>query len=256
VRQAEAGTRPPEAIGDGERQEARLRTGVDPRSGRRRFLGLALGVAAAGCASSGNGSGSASGEEDVGPAEDLMREHGVLNRVLLVYEECRARIVAKSDLPTGVLLDAANLVQRFVHDYHEVLEEHEVFPRLEEARRHADVTRILREQHAAGRTLTSKILELAAGGFSRPDERAANLATLLTDFVRMYRPHEAREDTVVFPAFHALYTPKEWKALGERFEGRETEVLGNEGFERAVARVAGIERMLGIEDLSKFTPRG
>jgi len=26
-------------------------------------------------------------EEEVGAAEDLMREHGVLNRILLIYEE-------------------------------------------------------------------------------------------------------------------------------------------------------------------------
>lgn len=227
---------------------------MDPRN-RRHFLGLALGVAASGCASNGSSSGAGAVEEDVGPAEDLMREHGVLNRVLLVYEECRARLGGGSEMPPGVLLDAASLVQRFVHDYHEILEEQEVFPILEQARRHADLTAVLREQHAAGRTVTTKILELAVGGFSRPDERGANLSTLLTDFVRMYRPHEAREDTVVFPAFHALYTPREWKALGERFEGREKEVLGDEGFERAVERVAGIERALAIGDLAKFTPR-
>jgi hemerythrin-like domain-containing protein len=228
---------------------------VDPRDGRRAFLGLALGVAAAGCASSGSSPGSEANEEDVGPAEDLMREHGVLNRVLLVYEECRSRLGAQSEMPPGVLLDAASLVQKFVHDYHEVLEEQEVFPVLEQARRHADLTRVLREQHAAGRVITSRILAHSAGGFSRPDDRRTNLTALLSDFVQMYRPHEAREDTVVFPAFHALYTPKEWRALGERFEGREKEVLGDQGFERSVERVAGIERALGIEDLARFTPR-
>ena len=34
-------------------------------------------------------------EEEVSPAEDLMREHGVLNRILLVYEECVRRLSAR-----------------------------------------------------------------------------------------------------------------------------------------------------------------
>src|SRR5436190_7019562 len=36
-------------------------------------------------------------EEDVTPGEDLMREHGVLNRVLLVYEECARRLDGHED---------------------------------------------------------------------------------------------------------------------------------------------------------------
>src|ERR1700758_346024 len=34
-------------------------------------------------------------EEEVAPAEDLMREHGVLNRVLLIYEEALRRLDAR-----------------------------------------------------------------------------------------------------------------------------------------------------------------
>jgi len=32
-------------------------------------------------------------EEEVTPSEDLMREHGVFNRILLVYDACRLRIL-------------------------------------------------------------------------------------------------------------------------------------------------------------------
>jgi hemerythrin-like domain-containing protein len=226
-----------------------------PRRGRRRFLGLALGVVASGCASTSSRKEAASGGEDVGPAEDLMREHGVLNRTLLVYEECRTRLYGNGNLPPGVLLDAASLVQQFVHGYHEVLEESEVFPRLEEQHRLADLTRVLREQHEAGRAVTARILALAAGGYSLPDERRAELSSRLTEFIRMYRPHEAREDTVLFPAFHAMYSPEQWDELGERFEGRESAALGEKGFEKAVERVAALERALGIDDLARFTPR-
>jgi hypothetical protein len=38
-------------------------------------------------------------------------------------------------------------------------------------------------------------------------------------------------------------------------EEDEHRVLGNEGFEKAVDQVAGIEKRLGIYDLTQFTPR-
>jgi hypothetical protein len=37
-------------------------------------------------------------------------------------------------------------------------------------------------------------------------------------------------------------------------EGEEKKVLGEEGFEKSVNRVAAIEKQLGIYDLSQFTP--
>ena len=37
-------------------------------------------------------------EEEVSPPEDLMREHGILKRVLLVYEEAIRRIDTNQDL--------------------------------------------------------------------------------------------------------------------------------------------------------------
>jgi hypothetical protein len=70
----------------------------------------------------------------------------------------------------------------------------------------------------------------------------------------MYRPHEAREDTVLFPALHQIMTPKQLDALGDKFEEEENRLFGKEGFEKTVDQVAEIEKQLGIYDLAKFTP--
>src|SRR5712692_11851599 len=75
----------------------------DP-STRRRFVRLS---AAAGAGVLTAGFGPAAGEkpkgkqqeEEVSPAEDLMREHGVLKRALLVYGEAIRRMDARQDLP-------------------------------------------------------------------------------------------------------------------------------------------------------------
>jgi hypothetical protein len=42
-------------------------------------------------------------EAEVGPAEDLMREHGGLNRMLLIYEEGVRRVRDKKSVDLDVL---------------------------------------------------------------------------------------------------------------------------------------------------------
>src|SRR6266481_5276130 len=131
-------------------------------------------------------------EDDVSTNEDLMREHGVLNRILLIYDESLRRIQAKQKFDTDPLLKAAGLIQKFIEDYHEKLEEDYLFPRFEKAGKLVDLTRTLREQHKAGRTLTQRIMASVKGGDLQTS------AAALAGFIRMYRPHEAREDTVLF----------------------------------------------------------
>src|SRR3989442_2847145 len=58
-------------------------------------------------------------EEEVSPPEDLMREHGVLKRVLLVYDEAIRRIDAKQDLPPDAVHNSAQVIRSLIEDYHE-----------------------------------------------------------------------------------------------------------------------------------------
>jgi len=194
-------------------------------------------------------------EEEVGAAEDLMREHGVLNRILLVYEEGLRRLRAKEDVSPDVFHKPASLVRTFVEDYHERLEENFIFPEFEKAKKLADLVKVLRDQHEAGRKVTDVILRTATGErFGNADTRK-ELVAACEGFIRMYRPHEAREDTVLFPALHKLLPAKRLAELGEQFEKEEDRLFGEEGFEKTVEQVAGIEKQLGIYDLAKFTPK-
>ena len=193
--------------------------------------------------------------EDVAPPEDLMREHGVLKRVLLVYDEAIRRIDAKQDLPPQAVRDSASIIRTFIEDGHEKLEEDYLFPRFEKAGRLADLTKVLRAQHQAGRRVTEQITQLATAQALKDASSAAKLKDLMRQFVRMYGPHEAREDTVLFPAIRSIVSKHEFGALGEEFEKKEHQLFGEEGFEKMVDRVASIERTLGIYDLAQFTPK-
>lgn len=193
-------------------------------------------------------------EEEVSPAEDLMREHGVLKRVLLIYREGIRRMEANADLPPEAIFDSAKLIREFIEDYHEKLEEDFLFPRFRSANVETDLVAVLSEQHQAGRRVTDVVMRLANAAALKRAEDRRKLIDALSGFVRMYEPHEAREDTVLFPALRKIVTANEYDSLGEEFEEKEHQLFGEDGFEAVVDRVATLEKSLGIFDLSQFTP--
>lgn len=193
-------------------------------------------------------------EEKVAPAEDLMREHGLLKRILLIYYEVGSRIAQQKEFPPEALTNSARIIRSFIEQYHEKLEEDYLFPRFRKHNLLVDLVNVLQQQHVAGRRVTEDILTLSGSGLKSNDDKQ-KLAAALREFVRMYAPHEAREDTVLFPALHKVVSRSEYDALGEDFEKREHQLFGKEGFEGMVPRVADVEKQLGIYDLSQFTPR-
>jgi hemerythrin-like domain-containing protein len=194
-------------------------------------------------------------EEEVTPAEDLMREHGVLKRVLLVYDEVLRRISAKQDFPPQSLHDAATIIRNFIENYHEKLEENYLFPRFRKHGKLVELVNVLETQHQAGRRVTDVTLRLANASALKNSSDRDQLASSLRAFVRMYAPHEAREDTVLFPAIHEIVSRNEYDSLGEEFEKKEHQLFGKEGFEGQVGKIAEIEKTLGIYDLAQFTPK-
>jgi hemerythrin-like domain-containing protein len=224
---------------------------------RRKFLAGAAGAGILAVSSGARARGSAGGPKDGGdipPTEDLMREHGVLRRILLVYEEAARRLTSQDAVAVGVVAGAASIVRRFVEGYHEKLEEDLVFPRLEKAGKLDELTRVLRGQHAAGRKLTEAILNGAKSGNTSSDAQRRALVADVMSFRRMYAPHAAWEDTELFPVYRAQFTEREFDKLGDRFEDQEHKLLGNGGFEGSLKEVGDLEKSLGIHDLATFTP--
>ena len=226
-------------------------------SERRRFLvsTAALGVMGLGTLAARADDKKNDAEEEVGATEDLMREHGVLNRILLIYEEGLRRLHARQEVDPEVFRRPAELVRKFVEDYHEKLEENFIFPEFQKAKKHTDLVAVLLQQHKAGREVTDVVLRNATGDRFGKEDARNELVHAVHAFIRMYRPHEAREDTVLFPALHKILTPKKLAELGEQFEKEEDRLFGDEGFEKTVDQVAAIEKQLGIYDLAEFTPK-
>jgi hemerythrin-like domain-containing protein len=198
-------------------------------------------------------SAAAKKEEEVTPPEDLMREHGVLDRVLLVYEAAIAKLSSNDDFDPALVKQSAEIIRDFIHNYHEKSEETHVFPRFKQAGKMVDLVDTLLQQHKAGRGVTQTILALVPASRTNGDD-GKRLISAMQSFIRMYRPHAAREDTELFPRLHDLVSSNEYDAMAEEFERKEHELFGEDGFEKMTARVAELERGMGINDLNQFTP--
>ena len=241
---------------------------------KRRQLLTGLSFAGAGvllgaCRQTPNRTGAATNDENKneGPApgeaesvevtatEDLMREHGILRRALLVYQESATRLrLDAASVPPDALEKTANLFRVFGEDYHEKkLEEVFIFPTVKKAPGAAPAyVDILLAQHLRGREITDYLLSI-----SKAERIASNsvetLAKTLESFVRMYEHHAAIEDTIVFTAWKAATGQSELDSLGAKFEEIEHEQFGDDGFEMALKRMEEIETSLGLANLEMFT---
>jgi hemerythrin-like domain-containing protein len=194
-------------------------------------------------------------EKEVGAVEDLMREHGVLRRALLVYVESVPKLRANpGSLPTDAIARTAKLFRTFGEDYHErMLEEPYIFPAVKKAGGAAAAyVDVLKAQHDRGREITDYILAVTGRGTIGTSD-AEPLTRAFESFVLMYQNHTAREDTIVFPAWKGVLSERQLREMGERFEDIEHRQFGKDGYEDAVKQIGQIEQVLGLADLAQFT---
>ena len=190
---------------------------------------------------------------DVSAVEDLMREHGILRRLLVVYRET-ARVIRSGprSLDLAALGQAADLFRTFGEAYHEKgLEEAHVFPMVKKAGgRASSLIDTLIDQHNRGRQINDFVTGRVKTG-SLGD--AQPIADALESFARMYEIHAALEDTVVFQAWKALLGKKELAEWSDTFEDIERATFKGDGFDLALEQVSAIEQRLGLADLAAFT---
>lgn len=230
---------------------------MSPRNqglGRRAMLSAAA-FGGAALVAGGSPAAAEKAEKEVGAVEDLMREHGVLRRILLVYIETAPKLrAAPTAVPPNTLARAATLFRTFGEDYHErKLEEAYIFPAVKKAGGPAaPLIDVLKAQHDRGRQVTDYILAVTGKGAIGTGE-AEPLARASQTFVLMYQNHTAREDTIVFPAWKATLSEQQLDEMGDKFEDIEKATFGKDGFDDAVSQIAAIEETLGLSDLAQFT---
>lgn len=210
------------------------------------FAAIAVASPLAACSQEGE-------EEGVGAVEDLMREHGVLRRALLIYAQSAPLLLETPDkIDAAALHKTANLFQDFGENYHErKLEEAHIFPAVRKTGA-AGMVDVLIAQHERGRAITRYIMDVTVSGRIATGD-AQPLAHALQSFALMYENHAAREDTIIFPAWKTTLSGDQLHELGEQFEEIEREQFGGDGFDDAVKQIGDVEQALGFGDLNRFT---
>lgn len=196
----------------------------------------------------------AGGAEDVSATEDLMREHGVLRRTLIVYAELSDRLrTPTATIDPAPLAEAAKLFREFGEDYHEhTLEEQYVFPEVRKAGGPDEkLVEVLLLQHQRGREITDYLFRVGTSG--QIGSQAEPLSQALAAMSRMYQAHAAWEDTVIFPAWKKGLSKSRLDELAEKFEDIEHERFGKDGFDEALERVGRVEQAFGLADLAAYT---
>ncbi|SNB47778.1 hemerythrin domain-containing protein [Geobacter sp. DSM 9736] len=192
--------------------------------------------------------------EDIPAVEELMREHGILDRLLLIYEDIALRLAEERELPEEALPQATYLIRRYVQDFHEKLEEEYVFPWFASIEGFSPLVKVLVQQHKAGRLHVERLNRLGDREALGNPRNRSDVAKSLKAFITMYRPHKSREDTVLFPALHERATAYDLASLSEIFMEREEKTFGTWIFREMVEEVGMVEKELNIYRLELFTP--
>lgn len=183
----------------------------------------------------------------------------------MIYRECGRRLTTGDQLDPAILFHAAQMVHSYIEDFHEGIEEGYIFPRLLRAGKLQDTVRDLLIQHDVGRKITIAIIQStttmdmpgmgSAPGFATADSRAG-LARTLDRFITMYEPHEAREDTVIFPAFRDVTAGgNTFDRISDQIAEAQRKRFGEHGVSGYLDQIADLERQLDIYDLATFTPQ-
>lgn len=192
---------------------------------------------------------------DVTATEGLMREHGALRRLLMVFSGAAATgNHGINDVTAKALHDAAQLFGDFGGNYHErKLEESYIFPDVKKAGGAAAAyVDVLLAQHARGREITDYISSVTASG-AISLSKAPSFDQTVQQFVTMYQHHMAWEETIVFPAWKNALREADFDELGDKFEAIADQQFGKGSYQDVVDRIAAIESTVGMADLAQFT---
>jgi hemerythrin-like domain-containing protein len=191
-------------------------------------------------------------EMQVNAPEELMRQHAVAGRLLLIYDNAASPELGAARPSAKALVATAQMIRSNVDEHHMKLEEEIIFPLFQKGGAMTDLITVLREQHTAARRLNDAILRAAERSESTTTE---SLARDLRAYTRMLAAHTAYEETVLYPQLRTVSSPEEYEGMERTLQEADRKKVGPQGFAGLVARVAELESTAGITGLAQFTAR-
>jgi len=163
------------------------------------------------------------------PFLDLYRDHGLLERILGIYEQWISLL--DTSVSPSIIFRAAKIVRDCVESCHEKMEEKFIFPMTPGN----SLVKMLKQQHAEGRILTDTIIQNVSNPFI-----PWRVVAAAKEFGVMYRRHMALENTQVFPEVAENLDADLTRELGIHFE-----VFGGDD-DKVLKDIEALEKKLGI----------
>jgi hemerythrin-like domain-containing protein len=220
---------------------------------RREFFARGV-MAGGGLLASLGASAICSNVKTISPIEVLSRDHGLMRRILFIYEEVIRRCCPTEDLPTELIRQAAENYRKLANDFHQKLEDEFLFSPMAQAGNSVDLIDVLSQQHIADQRLTGRLLRLTSASIFKNDSNRSETRNILCNQARMMSRHMAWEESELFPAFFAMVSTKDYRDLSEIFARRQEQIFGCEGINAVISDIADMENTLGIHNVGGFTP--
>ncbi|MDA8305629.1 MAG: hemerythrin domain-containing protein [Deltaproteobacteria bacterium] len=186
--------------------------------------------------------------------EILERQHGINRRALAILDTIKNEINAQMDISPEIAGGAVGVIETFMIKCHQLMEEKFVFPAFAGTQKTADLIAVLRKQHDAASKLTGILKPLCVNFSQNDEEKRRETVKMIHLLTRMSQAHESWEDTTLFPLLRVVDPGKSYARLSSEVQAAETNLIGRDGLDETLQKIASYENGLGIGNLASFTP--
>lgn len=182
--------------------------------------------------------------------QDLMYEHSILVRILLIFEELiKKDIIFLENHNFRYINLLTKIIKIYIENHHEKMEEKYIFPQI---RFNKKIVTNLIIQHRLSNIITNKLILLTLNKHIYL-KNINKIIELLKLYITLYRKHENIENTEIFPEFLKNISKEKYKKYGEEMEKHEKKILKNLKVKHFIKFIEYVEKQLNISNISLFT---
>jgi len=178
------------------------------------------------------------------PTDVLKHEHRIIERMLNILESAVQHVEAGQAVSADLFRQAVDFVRVFADRCHHGKEESNLFPRMEEkgVPRQGGPIGVMLIEHDQGRAYVRGMAE-AIDGYARGEASARQqIVQNARDYIALLRQHIMKEDNILFPMADQVLSDAEQRALLDKFDQVENQVVGPGAHEKYEKLVGELEK--------------
>jgi hemerythrin-like domain-containing protein len=160
------------------------------------------------------------------PTDDLMDEHRVIERMLVILTKASNRLEKGQDVDSELYVDAVDFLKNFADKCHHTKEEKLLFEKMMERGVSGEVgpIAVMMREHQDGRAHVKSLDKLSKEKMSKTTREG--LIKSSRAYVDLLSKHIQKEDNVLYPLANQILDKEDQKELEKGFEEVEEKVMG------------------------------